>query len=154
MYPILLAVHSAIRWLALIGLLYALYRAYRGWYTNALFTPYDIRARQIITTIAHIQLVLGILLYIISPIAHYFRQHPKIAIHIREIRFFGLEHSTMMLLAIVLITIGSGKVKREPIAIEKFKIMAIWFSVALLIILASVPWSFSPLVNRPNLRPF
>jgi len=154
MYPILLAVHSVIRWLVLISLLYALYRAYRGWYTKALFTIYDIRARQIIATIAHIQLVVGIWLYLISPIVSYFRQHLKTAIHIREIRFFGMEHSTMMLLAIILITIGSGKAKRETTAIKKFKTMAIWFSIALLIIFASIPWAFSPLVSRPNFRPF
>ncbi|HEY0244015.1 MAG TPA: hypothetical protein VGC01_00500 [Mucilaginibacter sp.] len=65
-----------------------------------------------------------------------------------------MEHIIMMLTAIIIITIGSAKAKRKPSAKEKFKTMAIWYTVALLIILSSVPWSFSPLISRPNFRPF
>jgi hypothetical protein len=54
----------------------------------------------------------------------------------------------------VLITIGSAKAKRKDDNKAKFKTMAIWFTIALLVILSSVPWSFSPLVSRPNFRPF
>jgi len=59
-----------------------------------------------------------------------------------------------MLTAIVIITIGSAKAKRKTMDKDKFKTMAIWFTIGLVIILTSVPWWFSPLVNRPNFRPF
>jgi hypothetical protein len=154
MYAILLALHSLIRWLVLASLLFALYRAYRGWLTNKPYTKADHYARLAAATAAHIQLVLGIWLYIISPVVSYFLHNFGTAVHERGIRFFGMEHVTMMLIAIVIITIGSAKAKRKRTDKEKFRIMAIWFTIGLVIILSSIPWSFSPLVSRPNFRPF
>jgi hypothetical protein len=74
--------------------------------------------------------------------------------HERVIRFFGMEHITMMLIAIILITIGSAKAKRKTTDADKFKTMAIWFTISLMIILSSIPWSFSPLTSRPLFRAF
>jgi hypothetical protein len=42
--------------------------------------------------------------------------------------------------------------KRKPGDREKFKTMAIWFSIALFIIFLSIPWPFSPFTSRPYLR--
>jgi hypothetical protein len=64
-----------------------------------------------------------------------------------------MEHITMMVIAITVLTIGSAKAKRKPDDQQKFKTMAIWFTIALVIILTSIPWSFSPLIARPNFRP-
>jgi hypothetical protein len=60
----------------------------------------------------------------------------------------------MMLTAIVLITLGSAKAKRKATGLEKFRTTAIWLSIGLLLILLSIPWSFSPLIHRPLLRWF
>lgn len=154
MYPILLALHSLIRWFVLGGLLFAIIWAYRGWLRNKTYAKFDERVRWITATIAHIQLIIGVWLYFISPIVNYFLHNFKDAVQQRQIRFFGMEHATMMLTAIIIITIGSAKAKRKITDTEKFKTMAIWFTIGLLIILTSVPWSFSPLVSRPNFRPF
>lgn len=72
----------------------------------------------------------------------------------REIRFFGMEHVFMMLAAIIIMTIGSVKVKRQPTDQLKFKTQLIWFSIGLLIIFTSIPWAFSPLIHRPWIRNF
>jgi len=154
MYLILLPLHSLIRWLVLLSLIFAIYRAYRGWLGKKPYTKFDERTRMITTTIAHIQLVAGIWLYFISPIVSYFLHNFKEAVHDRVIRFFGMEHVTMMLIAIILITIGSAKAKRKTTDSEKFKTMAIWFTIGLVIILSSIPWSFSPLTSRPLFREF
>jgi hypothetical protein len=154
MYSTLLAFHSLLRWLVLISLLYAMYRAYKGWFSKKAFSSLDDSVRHWTATIAHVQLIAGLCLYWISPVTDYFIHRFKDAVHQREIRFFGMEHSFMMLLAIVVITIGSAKAKRQESDREKFKTMAIWFSVALFILLTSIPWSFSPLVSRPSFRPF
>jgi hypothetical protein len=138
--------------LVLISLIYALYRAYRGWFYNKTFTIFENRVRHNTATIAHIQLIFGVWLYLISPITTFFLHHFKDAVHIREIRFFGIEHSSTMLIAILLITIGSALAKRKSTDKEKFKTIAIWFSIALLLILAAIPWKFSPLVSRPFWR--
>ncbi|MBS1634922.1 MAG: hypothetical protein JST26_03300 [Bacteroidetes bacterium] len=154
MYNTLLALHSLTRWLVLISLLYALYRAYRGWFRKLPFSRFDNTLRHTTATIAHVQLVIGIGLYVVSPLIAYFLSQYKDAVHQREVRFFGMEHSVTMLLAVVFITIGSAKAKRKQTDPEKFKTMAIWFTLALLIILLVIPWPFSPFASRPYMRHF
>ncbi|MFT3948927.1 MAG: hypothetical protein QM763_18325 [Agriterribacter sp.] len=154
MYSTLLSLHSLVRWLVLASLLFAIFRAYNGWLSKKVFSKFDNSVRHWTATIAHIQIAIGLLLYFVSPIIDYFLHNYNEAVHQREIRFFGMEHSLMMLTAIVIITIGSAKAKRKPTDTEKFKTMAIWFSIALLIILAMIPWTFSPLASRPYYRPF
>jgi hypothetical protein len=73
---------------------------------------------------------------------------------LREIRFFGMEHITMMTIAVTIITIGASKAKRKSTDLDKFRTQAIWFTIGLLVILSSIPWAFSPLVHRPWLRGF
>jgi hypothetical protein len=152
MYQTLLALHSLVRWLVLASLMFAMFRAYRGWLTNREFTGFDNSLRHWTATIAHMQLLLGLCLYFISPIIDYFLHNFKDAVHQREIRFFGMEHSLMMLIGIIIITIGSAKAKRKQTDFEKFKAMAIWFSIGFLTILSSIPWAFSPLTSRPYFR--
>jgi cytochrome c biogenesis factor len=154
MYATLLFFHSLTRWLVLCSLIFAIFRGYRGWLWRKPYLKFDDRVRHITATIAHIQLILGGWLYFISPVVAYFLHNFSVAMHERAIRFFGMEHITMMLIGITLITIGAAKAKRKKDDREKFKTMAIWFTVALLVILSSVPWSFSPLISRPNFRPF
>jgi cytochrome c biogenesis factor len=154
MYNTLLSIHSLFRWLVLISLLYAIYRAWRGWKRNKPYTKHDNLVRHLTATIAHIQLVLGLWLYFVSPVIHYFLHNYKDAVHQREVRFFGMEHSLMMLIAIVLITIGSMVARRKATDQQKFKAMAIWFTIALIVILILIPWPFSPITaNRPYVRP-
>lgn len=154
MYPTVLALHSLVRWLVFISLLFSIFRAYKGWLSKKSFSRFDNSVRHWTATIVHIQLILGIWLYFISPIIDYFLHNYKDAVHQRNIRFFGMEHSVMMITAIVIITIGSAKAKRKLTDNEKFKTMAIWFMVGLLIILISIPWAFSPLASRPYFREF
>ena len=154
MYITLLALHSLTRWLVLGSLLFAILWSYRGWLSNKSYSKFDNVVRHTTATIAHVQLILGGWLYFISPIVSYFLHNIGTAMHERSIRFFGMEHITMMLIGITVITIGSAKAKRKTTDPEKFKTMAIWFTIALLIILSSIPWSFSPLISRPNFRGF
>jgi hypothetical protein len=154
MYAFLLALHSLVRWFVLLSLVLAIARAYHGWFTGRKFSKADHRLRIVTVTIAHTQLLIGIWLYFISPLVTVFMQHFKQMVHERHIRFFGMEHITMMLIAIVLLTIGSAKTIRKPTYKQQFKCMAIWFSIALVIIFLSIPWSFSPFTARPLLRWF
>ena len=154
MYLTLLAIHSLLRWLVLVSLIYATFRAYNGWRSDKVFTKFDNTVRHTTATIAHIQLILGLWLYLISPVVDYFLHNFNDAVHLREIRFFGMEHSLMMLTAVVIITIGSAKAKRKLTDKEKFKTMAIWYGIALFIILLNIPWKFSPLISRPYFRTF
>ena len=154
MYSTLLGLHSFVRWLVLVSLAYALFLGYRGWRGNRMFTKHDDLVRLTTATLVQIQLLLGLTLYFISPIVEYFLHHFKVAVHERQLRFFGMEHITMMLIGITVITVGSIRAKRKSTDRDKFKTMALWFSVGLLLILMSIPWGFPPLVDRPYFRGF
>lgn len=152
MYQTLLICHSLLRWFVLISLLYAIFRAYKGYSSQLSFTKTDNAVRHWTSTIAHIQLIFGILIYVQSPIVKYFWKNLKDGIQNTEIAFFGLFHIFLMVTSIVLITIGSALAKRKKTDSNKFKTMLLWFSIALLIIFIAIPWPFSPLSNRPYFR--
>jgi hypothetical protein len=142
------------RWLVLISLMFAVYRSYSGWRANKSFSSLDNRTRHITATIVHIQFMLGLWLYFVSPVVDYFLKNFGQAVHMREIRFFGMEHITMMVVAVTLLTIGSVKTKQADTDQKKFKTMFVWYSISLLIIFLSIPWSFSPFTSRPLYRFF
>src|ERR1043165_6538296 len=104
MYSFLLATHSFIRWLVLTSLLYSIFIAYRGWLFKKSYTRTDGVVRSVTTTIAHVQLFIGVWLYCISPVVSYFLHNFSTAVHERQIRFFGMEHITMMAIAITVLT--------------------------------------------------
>jgi hypothetical protein len=133
MYSTLLFFHSIFRWLVLASLLYAVFRAYTGYTSNGSFTKTDDSIRHWTATISHIQLTIGFTLYFISPIVKYFLAQKREAIQHLDIAFFGIIHISLMLIAVVMITIGSASAKRKPTDKEKFKAMhMLWFSAALL----------------------
>lgn len=71
-YPFLLSLHSPVRWLVLASLVFSLFRAFTGLRRRRVFSKTDNAIRHWTATIAHIQLMLGIWLYCISPIVAYF----------------------------------------------------------------------------------
>lgn len=152
MYQTLLFYHNSLRWLVLAGLLYALYRAGKGYFSAAAFSGTDNAVRHWTATIAHVQLTVGLILYFQSPLITYFMAHFKEAVRNRDIAFFGLLHSSLMLVAVVCITIGSAISKRKQTDRERFRVMLIWFSAALILIFIAVPWPFSPFAQRPYYR--
>lgn len=151
MYSTLLILHSLFRWLVLAGLLYAIFRAIRGYTARLPFTTIDNSVRHWTATVSHVQLTLGFTLYVISPVIQVFWQEGIEAGG--QLTFFGVIHSSAMLLAVVLITVGSAMAKRQADDSVKFRTMLIWFSVALALIFLAIPWPFSPLASRPYLRP-
>ncbi|RWY49298.1 hypothetical protein [Mucilaginibacter gilvus] len=154
MYNLILPLHSLVRWLVLLSLLIAIYRGYQGWLGKKAYNKFDDNLRQTTVSIIHLQFIIGVWLYAISPITNWFIHHFSEGVRLREIRFFGMEHITMMFIAIALITVGSSKAKRDITDHDKFRTQAIWFTIGLLVILSSIPWAFSPLVHRPWLRGF
>ncbi|TKC09648.1 hypothetical protein [Pedobacter frigoris] len=154
MYLTLLPLHSLLRWLVLICLVASIICAYRGWLTKQRFSRFANFLRIMTVNVLQIQFCIGLGLYFLSPLVSYFLNNFKTGIHMREIRFFGMEHITMMVIAVGVISVGSGKINKMTDDRLKYKTMAIWFTVALLIIFSSIPWSFSPLTSRPNFRPF
>ena len=154
MYYTLITLHSMVRWLVLVALLLAIFQSWRGWLGRKEFTRYDNTLRALTITLAHVQLSIGVWLYFVSPLIKSFLDNYSATVGIRSIRFFGMEHSLMMILAVTFITIGGSQARRRSLSGQKFKAMAIWFTIALVIIFVSIPWPFSPMAERPWIRTF
>ena len=152
MYQTLIFYHSIVRWLVLIGLIYCIVRAWTGFRKREIFNKTDNAVRHWTATVAHIQLVIGVLLYTKSPPVHYFWARPAAVVADLDFSFFPLVHMLLMLTGIVVVTIGSSLAKRRPDDRGKFRTMMTWYSVALMIIFIAIPWPFSPLAARPYFR--
>lgn len=154
MYTHLLLVHSWVRWAVVASILLTLLASLSGWLTNRPYTKTDARLRVLATSFSHLQLMLGFVLYFKSPIATYFRQNPGDALASPEFTFFGLIHLLMMLIAVVVLTIGSSLGKRATTDAQKHRLVALYFLAGALLIFVAIPWPFSPLAQRPLFRSF
>ena len=152
MYVTLIFLHSLFRWLVLVSLVVAIVRAYLGVNQLKPFSKTDNAIRHWTATIAHIQLVLGIILYTKSPIIKYFWKETEETSSNWDVAFFAMFHAFLMFSAVVVLTVGSSLAKRKSEDGEKFRTMLIWFSIALFIIFIAIPWPFSPLSSRPYFR--
>lgn len=151
MHAHLIMLHSALRWVILLAILVSIYRSCTGWKSGRAYTPADNRWRVITVAAVHIQLLVGLTLYALSPMVPYFWKNFSTAIRERDVRFFAMEHLAAMLVAVALITIGSAKAKKRNDARVKFKTLTIWFIIALIVIFLSIPWPFM-FTGRPLLR--
>ena len=149
MYSGLVFLHSIWRWAVLISLVCSIATGFHGLYSRRIFGRWDNAARHWTATIAHIQLVLGIMLYTQSPLVKIYWRQIGGGGAVPDILFFAVIHALLMLGAIVLITVGSALAKRRPTNEESFRTMAVYFTIALILIIISIPWPFSPLAQRP-----
>lgn len=154
MHPHLLATHNLLRWVFLAVILISLIQAYTGWFGNKSYTKSADRFRLFTVITVHLQLVFGLLLYFVSPIVKEFLANPGASMKDSNLRFFGMEHLLMMLLVVVFVTIGSAKAKKKSSDVAKYKTLAIWFTIAIVLVLVAAPSTFSPMNLRPNFRGF
>jgi len=133
--------HSGLRWVALILLLVAIVKAFAGMSGNKPFTTGDKKLALYTLISMHLQFVIGLILYIMGK---WYQALPEGATEdmIKVHRFFSMEHISGMLVAIILITIGNAKSKRGATDKAKFKSIAIFFTIGLVLILACIPWPF------------
>ena len=153
-YSTLIVLHNAARWLVLLMLLWAIYRSWTGYYRQRDFTLTDDRLRHWTATSLHVQLILGMLLYVNSPTVRYFYQFFERVSWSSEAGFFGWYHIGMMLTAIVTATVVSMKAKRAATARQQFKVMGRGYAVVLLLLILAIPWGFSTWVARAYFRSF
>ena len=152
MYKTLLILHSLNRWLVLLSLLFTIYICWKGYRSKKVFSSFDNTARHVTATISHVQLLIGLYLYMISPIVKFNGGEAASSGLVSEHLFFRLIHIALMVISVILITVGSAKAKRAANDQLKYKIVLVWFSIALLVILIAIPWPFSPLAVRPYFR--
>lgn len=127
--------HSLLRWILLILLVVLVSKAVIG--GSKRFFEKDRKLALFILIAAHIQLLIGFSLYFMRGYHEVLGEMGNAAI-----RFKSLEHPLGMLIAIILITMGYGRIKRGASDAAKFKAVKVFFGIALIIILVSIPWPF------------
>ncbi len=130
--------HSGLRWIVLALLVALVWQAWQKGRSGAEYTEAD-RKLNLYTLIAvHIQLLLGLALYFHSDKVNFDSSSWSVSVT----RFFTLEHSLMMLIAIVLITIGYSKAKKAADSAARWRTTLRYNLIALLLILVAIPWPF------------
>lgn len=129
--------HSGLRWVLLALVLVAIIKGFGGLSGKKPFSAGDKKVALFALITCHLQLVLGLILIFTST---------KISVAgVEESKVTGfllMEHLTGMILGIALVTIGYSTSKRGKTDKAKFKRIAIWYTIGLLVILGSIPWPF------------
>ena len=136
MYDFIQKFHSGWAYLALLLLVFAVVNSFMGMSSKKEFTAKDRKIALFGLIGAHIQLLVGLILYFVSPLGHALLGEMKDA----AVRLTSLEHPLINIIAIVLITIGWSKHKKGETGTAKFKSIAIFFGLGLLLILSRIPW--------------
>ena len=142
MYTGLLHLHNTLRWLILLSLVVTLVKYISGWVGNQPWKKTDNILGIVFTSLMDLQLLTGLVLYFfISPVTKLAMSDFGAAMKDPGLRFYAVEHFSMMLIAVVLVHIGRAKSKKAKTDSAKFKIATIFFLIALVVILAAIPWS-------------
>jgi len=142
MFDTLQFIHSYWAYVTLLIIVLATLNALKGLFTNSEFKHKDFRLSLFALIITHIQIILGLFLYIYSPNAMGVIKGNDIGEVMKNslLRFPSVEHPVAMIIAVVLITIGYSKHKKKEDASSKFKTLAIFYGIALIFILKMIPW--------------
>ena len=138
MYNLLQPLHSYLSYLVLLGLLIGLGNALAGLFSDRPFLEKDRKLALPGLIAAHLQWVLGIILYFISPlgIASAGEGFMKNSVS----RLYVLEHPLTMVIAVVLITVGYSRAKRLTDHKARFRSVAIFYGIGLVLVLSRIPW--------------
>jgi Na+/H+-dicarboxylate symporter len=134
-------IHSYWAYLVLAILIFAVVNAIIGFTQKKQFTDKDVRIGLFTLIVAHVQLLIGLVWYFISPWYEMLKTDAASVMKDKAARLLAVEHPIMMILAIVFITIGWSKHKKKTEDAAKFKTFAIFYGIALLLILSKIPWS-------------
>ena len=142
MYTFIQKFHSGWAYLALIVLVVAIVNSVAGMVRKKQFSANDRKMGLFGLVFAHIQLLVGLILYFVSPLG--FSNIGTLGMgevmKNGALRLTVVEHPLVNIIAIVLITIGWSKHKKAPDAEGKFKSIAIFYGIGLVLLLSRIPW--------------
>jgi hypothetical protein len=88
-----------------------------------------------------LQFLLGLILYFgVSPLTQIAFQNMPAAMKDHELRFFTVEHTTYMLIALISAHVGSALSRKGRTDLRKYRGAAIAYAISLLVILGGIPW--------------
>ncbi|MFT4832678.1 MAG: hypothetical protein ACI815_002337 [Psychroserpens sp.] len=141
MYEIIQSLHSYLGYIVLLILILAVVNAISGLFSNRIFNlEKDFRLSLFALILTHIQVLVGIILYLVSANGLKAIQTLGMGGLNPAARLLAVEHPFMNIIAVVLITIGWSKHKKVMEAKKKFKTISIFYGLGLLLILSRIPW--------------
>ena len=145
MYDFLLFAHSWLRWLVLLAALAAVARAVSGVNTRRPWTPLDDRGGMWFTAALDLQMLIGLVLYaFLSPVTQSAFVDMAAAMRAAPVRFFAVEHPVGMIVSIALAHVGRVRIRKAADSESRHKRALIFFGLALLVLLLSMPWPIGP----------
>ncbi len=145
MHSLLLLFHSTIRYFVLIFLILVIVRSLMGWMNRKDYTNTDDKVSLWLFILTHTQLLIGLILFFVSPVVIFSGASMKDSVA----RYWLVEHNTMMIIAIVLISVARISIKKIADTVAKHKRLFILNTIALVIILVSISMSGRGLFNMP-----
>jgi hypothetical protein len=140
MYSIIQPIHSYLAFAALFLLGFATINGILGSNSEKAFEPKDANINKFALIATHTMFLLGLILLFVSPVAQTAFADMKAAMKDSNVRKAIIEHPFVNIIAVILVTIGNARVKRAIGNGRKFKQTAIFFGIALLLILSRIPW--------------
>lgn len=142
MYETILNLHSYLAYVVLAILILAVINAISGFVGNKIFTmEKDLRISLFALILSHVQLLVGLILYFVSPKGFFAVKELGMGGLTAASRLLAVEHPIINIIAIALITIGWSKHKKILEGKKKFKTIAIFYSLGLLCLLSRIPWN-------------
>ncbi|MBN4084980.1 hypothetical protein JYT89_01415 [Flavobacteriaceae bacterium AH-315-B10] len=142
MYNTVKILHSYWAYLVLLILILATLNALIKFFAKKEFHAKDFRISLFTLIVMHIQLLIGIVLFFVSDYLSLISEEGMGAIMKNStLRSNIIEHPFTMILAVVFITIGYSKHKKKLTSVSKFKTIAIFYTLSLLLVLAMIPWN-------------
>ncbi|MDR6566859.1 hypothetical protein [Chitinophaga ginsengisegetis] len=141
-------VHSFLRWAILLAGLWAVIRSLKGVTGKTPFTAADSKAGLFFMIFCDLQLVVGLILFFMSPLSQAGVADMGGAMKNPVLRFFTVEHEIMAIIAIALVHIGKSKIKKAATDAQKHKLGLIFFGLAFIVILALIPWPFREALGK------
>ncbi len=139
---ILNTVHNLLRWIIIPVMLFVLIRSYMGWFGKKPFAKLDNALGGALIGLAHTQLLIGLVLYFTSTRGYALLTTPGVMKDAVS-RLYALEHPLMMIIAVVFIQLGRTFSKKATNDEKRFKTVAIYTSIALVLILSrQIHWNF------------
>jgi len=133
-YEIFKDLHSGFRYIVFLLVVLAIAQSVLGWLGKKPYTELNRKINLFALISAHTQLLIGLVLFFLSPNVQFNSDTMKNDVT----RYFTVEHWLGMIIAIVLITIGHSKAKRNELSEGKFKTITIFYSLAFFIIIATI----------------
>jgi len=150
MSSFILILHSLFRWLVVIAALAAAVRAFAGLSGRLTWTRLDDRLGFFYTLALDVQVLIGVLLYVFSPLIHQALADLGAAVKDGATLFFTLFHWLLVLVAVALAHIGRRRARKASGDAARFRTAALFFGLSILVLLVAIPWPFD--FGRPLLR--